>query len=87
MNLLQFTLYTAIGSALWITPTVLIGYFLGSQWQTVISILDAYKYLWYLVIALVILYFAATRLWVLKHPKVENTPDTETESAGKNLAI
>jgi membrane protein DedA with SNARE-associated domain len=87
MNLLQFVLYTAVGSALWITPTVLVGYLLGSKWQTVLSVLEAYEYLWYLIIALVILYFAATRLWVLKHPKVQNTLDEETESAGQNLAV
>jgi membrane protein DedA with SNARE-associated domain len=57
MNVFKFYFYTAIGSLLWIAPTVLLGYVLGSQWKTVLSILDAYEYLWYALIGLAIGYY------------------------------
>ena len=86
MNRLKFVTYTAVGSLLWIAPTVLLGYFLGSQWQRVLTILDAYEYLWIGVIALVILYFVGTRVWILTHPD-DNITDNEIESPEQNLVM
>jgi membrane protein DedA with SNARE-associated domain len=86
MNHFKFVIYTAIGSALWIAPTVLLGYFLGSQWQTVIAILDAYEYLWLALIALVIVYFVGTRLWILTHPLAEDLVENEIEAPEQQLA-
>lgn len=83
MNLLAFVVYTAIGSALWIAPAVLLGYFLGSQWETVLALLDAYETMWYVVIALAILYYVVKRL---RQP-TQSTVDDELESPEHDLAI
>ncbi|MDQ7026693.1 MAG: DedA family protein [Anaerolineae bacterium] len=82
MNLWAFVIYTAIGSALWIAPTVLLGYFLGSQWETVLRLLDAYETLWYIVIVLAILYFVVKRL--RQH---RQSASDDTESSEHDLAI
>jgi membrane protein DedA with SNARE-associated domain len=56
MNPFAFTVYTAIGAALWIAPLALLGYFLGSQWQTVLELMDTYESLCYALFAAFILY-------------------------------
>lgn len=87
MNRVKFVTYTAIGSLLWIAPTVLMGYFLGSQWRKVLTILDAYEYLWFAVIGIVIAYFVGTRLWILTHPHHDDLIDGDVESPEQNLAV
>jgi len=61
MNLTKFMVYSFIGSVSWIAPTVLAGYFLGSQWERMLEILDIYEYFWYAVLAVVVLYYAVKR--------------------------
>jgi len=61
MPLGRFLIFSFIGTVTWIAPTVLIGYFLGSQWDTMLSILDAYDTVWYIIIALVVVYWLYRR--------------------------
>jgi membrane protein DedA with SNARE-associated domain len=61
MNRLRFLLYSALGVLLWVVPTVLLGYWLGSQWQNARAILDAYEVFWYGVLVVIVLYYA--RRW------------------------
>lgn len=61
MNLTKFLIYTFIGVLLWIVPTVLLGYFLGSQWELMLTILDTYETMWYIVFALLILAYLVSR--------------------------
>jgi membrane protein DedA with SNARE-associated domain len=87
MNRVKFVAYTAIGSLLWIGPTVMLGYLLGSQWRKVLDILDAYEYLWLGLIGIVIAYFIGTRLWILAHPHDENGVEQDIESPEQNLVM
>lgn len=61
MNLSKFLFYSFIGALLWIVPTVLLGYFLGSQWDLILSLLDAYETFWYVVIGILIVYYLFSR--------------------------
>lgn len=62
MALAPFIVYTLIGSALWITPLVMLGYWLGSNWEQLLHWLDVYEYIWYAIIGLAILYFVVRRV-------------------------
>lgn len=61
MPLLQFTLYTTIGSLTWNTILVLLGNAMGENWQDVVTIFNNYSTLVTIVLAIVavgvILYF------------------------------
>lgn len=54
MKLLPFVLYTMLGSALWIAPLTVLGWWLGSEWERILTWMDIYEYAWYGLIALVI---------------------------------
>jgi membrane protein DedA with SNARE-associated domain len=43
MNIALFTLFTAVGAALWIAPLTIFGYWLGDNWQEVLSWMDTYQ--------------------------------------------
>lgn len=61
MNLPQFCIYTALGSAAWIGPLTLLGYWLGEHWDTVLRWLDVYEYGWYAIIVAFISYYIYRR--------------------------
>ncbi|MCL4329229.1 MAG: DedA family protein [Candidatus Thermoplasmatota archaeon] len=44
MNRIQFSLYTFIGSLIWDSVLIYMGYSLGSGWQTVVGIFDQFQY-------------------------------------------
>lgn len=66
MNIFRFLLYSLIGVMLWIVPTVLLGYFLGSQWDVMIHALEVYETIWYILIASAIVLYVASR-WFRHH--------------------
>ena len=47
MNLRAFIAYTAVGSALWIGPLTILGWWLGSNWERILYWMDIYEYAWY----------------------------------------
>lgn len=51
MKPLPFIFYTALGSAAWITPLATLGYWLGSQWEQILAMIDAYETLCYVLFA------------------------------------
>jgi len=57
-----FFVLTALGSALWIAPLTALGYALGSQWKQILTWLDVYQGVWYVVFALLLLYYVLWRL-------------------------
>lgn len=61
MNFPKFMIYSFIGALLWIVPTVLLGYFLGSQWESMLGLLDTYETLWYIIFAVLIIYYLYSR--------------------------
>lgn len=62
MPLPQFIFYTVIGSAAWIGPLTLLGYWLGDNWEQVMYWLEVYEYAWYALIALALLLYIGYRL-------------------------
>ncbi len=61
MSLLPFLLYTAVGATLWIAPFSLLGYWLGSEWERVLDIMTVYENVWYVVIALLVVWYIYRR--------------------------
>lgn len=55
MRLLPFVIYTVIGSALWIAPLTVLGMWLGSNWERILSWLDIYQNVWYGLMGLAVL--------------------------------
>jgi membrane protein DedA with SNARE-associated domain len=55
MRLLPFVIYTVIGSALWIAPLTMLGMWLGSNWERILSWLDIYQNVWYGLMGLAVL--------------------------------
>lgn len=62
MSLAAFVMYTAVGSAMWIAPLTLLGWWLGNNWEQVLYWMDVYEYGWYIVIGLVIVYLIVRRI-------------------------
>lgn len=57
MNRLRFSLYTALGAALWIAPLTVFGYWLGDNWEEILGWLDVYEdVILVLAAALLVLY-------------------------------
>ena len=76
MNLPKFMLYSFIGVLLWIIPTVLLGYFLGSQWELMLTVLDTYETVWYVVFALLIVTYLVLRWHKRETQQLMATKDT-----------
>jgi len=64
----SFLIYTTIGSALWIVPLTLLGYFLGSRWRDVLTFLDTYQTV-ILVLAGLLLAYWIGRKWLRSRRK------------------
>jgi membrane protein DedA with SNARE-associated domain len=62
MSLPRFVVYTALGSALWIAPLTLFGFWLGENWRQVLTYLDVYQNVVYVLLALIIVYYIVRRL-------------------------
>jgi len=57
MPLIPFILYTALGSGLWNTLLILLGYWLGDNWEEVGKVIDYIEYPIYLAIVLAVIWF------------------------------
>ncbi len=62
MNLGLFMIYTALGSACWIAPLTLFGYWLGDRWDQILHWVDIYENVWYILIALAIIAYIWNRI-------------------------
>ncbi|MDO5301636.1 MAG: DedA family protein [Tissierellia bacterium] len=51
MNLLVFTLFTALGSAVWNAILIYLGMKFGENWETVLTYIDYYKYIFVAAVA------------------------------------
>jgi membrane protein DedA with SNARE-associated domain len=61
MNLLAFLLITTLGVVAWIAPLSIFGYWLGNNWEQVLNALNVYQNVWYVLMALFILWLAFRR--------------------------
>lgn len=57
MNLVTFGLWTTLGSGIWNTILVSLGYALGDQWERVTEYVDAYSKVAYVILILVLVGF------------------------------
>ena len=62
MPLLQFSAYTAAGSAVWNTALIVAGYELGAQWHHVEGYVGSVANVVYVVLALALVWFVVRRL-------------------------
>ena len=62
MDLVRFTLYTALGTALWSFVLALAGRLLGQNWPLVTTFIDRYQHLVLVVLGVALVVFAANRL-------------------------
>lgn len=75
MPLPSFILYTSLGSALWIAPLTLLGWWLGSNWERILHWMDIYTNVWYAVMILAVVVFVVRR--VRAHRR--DAPESRTE--------
>lgn len=57
MNLVTFGLWTTLGSGIWNTILVSLGYALGDQWERVTEYVDAYSKVAYVILLLILVGF------------------------------
>lgn len=62
MRLGTFLLYTTLGTLAWNALLVGAGVLLGQNWQRILSIVDQYETLFWILVALFVLYFLVTRV-------------------------
>jgi membrane protein DedA with SNARE-associated domain len=62
MDLLLFTLYTAIGSLVWNTALIVAGYILGDQWEKVEDFVGVFQYVVIAAILVAVAWFAWVRI-------------------------
>ncbi|GAA0270807.1 DedA family protein [Cryptosporangium japonicum] len=67
MPVWKFTLYTTIGSGVWNTIFVVLGYVLGNQWETVGQYSDILNYVVIGAIVLSVVYFGWKRVLRVRH--------------------
>lgn len=70
MPLLPFTLYTAIGSAVWVTFLVSVGAALGAAWEEITPWLERYEYV---ILALVAAALLAAVAWKIRRRRADRT--------------
>lgn len=79
MNIPRFTLYTALGTALWSFILALAGRLLGESWPVVVEIIDQYEHVVLVLGVLAVVGFFGYRLWQKRKGDDEETA-TETAS-------
>lgn len=75
MNLWVFILYTALGSALWILPLTLVGYWLGENWKTMLQWVDFYQNILLLLLVAFFIFYMVRRF---RNPKDDPTLQNDT---------
>ncbi|WP_347318522.1 DedA family protein [Rossellomorea sp. RS05] len=58
MKFIYFLLFTLIGTLIWNTVLVWVGSAVGDSWESIVQYMDVYSYVAYVLIALVLIYFA-----------------------------
>jgi membrane protein DedA with SNARE-associated domain len=68
MNLMRFSLYTAVGTALWSFILAFAGRLLGQNWPRVTEFVGNYEHLVLIAAVLLLLAFVLNRLWRRRNP-------------------
>jgi len=75
MNFTRFTIYTALGTALWSFILALAGRLLGESWHVVVDVIDQYEHVVLVLGILTVVGFVGYRLWQLREAKKAVTED------------
>jgi membrane protein DedA with SNARE-associated domain len=70
MNLLRFSMYTAVGTALWSFLLAFAGRLLGQNWLRVTEFMENYEHLVLIAFVLLVVMFVLNRLWRRRNPGV-----------------
>ncbi len=70
MNLMRFSMYTAVGTALWSFILAFAGRLLGQSWPQVTAFMENYEHLVLIAFALLVAMFVLNRLWRRRNPVV-----------------
>jgi membrane protein DedA with SNARE-associated domain len=65
MNYVRFLAYTIAGTGLWVVTAVLIGYFVGEEWQRIVGFLRRANEV--VLVVVIIIALAAYLYWHLRH--------------------
>ena len=79
MPLGMFTLLTALGSGIWNTVFVTIGYFMGANWTVIEPYTDIFSKVVYVLIILIVLWFAVKLVLREKKRREMGLPDPDQE--------
>ena len=67
MNMPRFLIYTTIGSVIWNTILTILGYFAGSNWESILKVFDTYSSI--VTVILVFALIGCVMYWFLKKEK------------------
>ncbi|MFP3853932.1 MAG: DedA family protein [Anaerolineales bacterium] len=74
MNLVRFSIYTAIGTAIWSFLLALAGFLLGQNWPVVMDWVGRYEKIVLLLVVVAVLYFVTVRLLRNRSAKESSGP-------------
>lgn len=78
MNFLHFSGWTLLGSAIWNSLLIGLGYGLGDQWCLILGVLDSVEIAVLVILGLVILYFVGRWIYNLATGKGKSSDDETT---------
>jgi membrane protein DedA with SNARE-associated domain len=81
MNLPTFLLFTAIGTTIWNGLLTFGGVWMGNNWDQIKSFVDTYSYVFWGIVALLVIYFVVKR-WRSYQSDKQAEPDRERASSG-----
>jgi membrane protein DedA with SNARE-associated domain len=61
MNMATFLLFTSIGTTVWNGILTFGGVWMGNNWQQIKSFVDTYSYIFWGIVALLVIYFVIKR--------------------------
>ena len=62
MSLWRFLSFTVLGTLLWNAFLTISGMILGANWERILDIIDSYEKVWYVIIAVAVIWFVAHKL-------------------------
>jgi len=80
MNMATFLLFTAIGTTIWNAILTFGGVWMGNNWQQIKSFVDTYAYIFWGIIALLVIYFVVKR-WRSYQRDQQTEPESERASS------
>ena len=61
MNLGTFLLFTAIGTSIWNLALLGAGFYMGQNWESVVSFMDKYSLVFWIIMGILVVFFVFRR--------------------------